>query len=100
MSELRRPEPIAVKALPGYRLWIRYSDGVEGTLDLSDLVGKGVFAAWENEQEFEKVHIGSGGEISWGEEIEMCPDALYLRITGKRPEDLFPRLRELVQQHA
>ncbi|WP_448601334.1 DUF2442 domain-containing protein [Thermoflexus hugenholtzii] len=89
-----------MKALPGYRLWIRYSDGVAGTLDLSDVVGKGVFAAWENEQEFEKVHIGSGGEISWGEEIEMCPDALHLRITGKRPEDLFPRLREVVQQHA
>jgi hypothetical protein len=61
---------------------------------------KGVFAAWEDEQEFEKAHIGPSGEISWGEEIEMCPDALYLRITGKRPEDLFPRLRELVQQHA
>ncbi len=100
MNELRRPRPIAVKALPGCRLWIRYSDGVEGTLDLSDLVGKGVFAAWEDEQEFEKVHIGSGREISWGEEIEMRPDALYLWITGKRPEDLFPRLRELVQQHA
>ena len=100
MNELRRPRPIAVKALPGCRLWIRYSDGVEGTLDLSDLVRKGVFAAWEDEQEFEKVHIGYGREISWGKEIEMCPDALYLWITGKRPEDLFPRLRELVQQHA
>jgi hypothetical protein len=100
MNELRRPRPIAVKALPGYRLWIRYSDGVEGTLDLSDLVGKGVFVAWENEQEFEKAHIGPSGEIFWSEEIEMCPDALYLWITGKRPEDLFPRLRELVQQHA
>ncbi len=100
MNQLRRPKPIAVKALPGYRLWIRYSDSVEGTLNLSGLVGKGVFVVWENEQEFEKVHIGPGGEISWGEEIEMCPDALYLRITGKRPEDLFPRLRELVQQHA
>ncbi|MBM4084541.1 MAG: DUF2442 domain-containing protein, partial [Planctomycetes bacterium] len=24
-------------------------------------------------------------------------DALYLKITGKKPEDIFPKLRELVQ---
>lgn len=94
------PKPVEVKPLEGYRLWIRYSDGVEGVVDLSDLVGKGVFAAWEDPREFEKVHIGSGGEIAWDDQIDLCADALYLRITGKHPEDLFPKLRELSLQHA
>ena len=94
------PKPVEVKPLEGYRLWIRYSDGVEGVVDLSDLVGRGVFAAWEDPREFEKVHIGSGGEIAWDDQIDLCADALYLRITGKHPEDLFPKLRELSLQHA
>ena len=94
------PKPVEVKALEGYRLWIKYSDGVEGVVDLSDLAGKGVFALWEDYQEFQEVYIGAGGAIAWGEEIDLCPDALYLRITGKKPEDLFPKLRELAVQHA
>ena len=91
------PKPIEVKPLEGYRLWIKYSDGVEGVVDLKNLVGKGVFSLWNDYREFQKVHIGSGGEIAWGETIDLCPDALYLRITGKRPEDIFPKLREAVQ---
>lgn len=33
--------------------------------------------------------------IAWSEEIDMCPDAIYLKITAKNPQDLFPKLREL-----
>jgi hypothetical protein len=94
------PRPIEVKPLEGYCLWIKYSDGVEGIVDLRDLVGKGVFALWNDYREFQNVYIGPGGEIAWGEEIDLCPDALYLRITGRKPEELFPKLWELVVQHA
>ena len=41
------------------------------------------------------MHIGPGGEIAWSEEIDLCLDAIYLKITGKKPEDLFLQLREL-----
>jgi hypothetical protein len=37
---------IEAKALEDYRLWLKYSDGTEGAVDLSHLAGKGVFAAW------------------------------------------------------
>ena len=86
-------KPVAVKALPGYRLWLRYADGVEGEVDLSHLAGCGVFAAWDNYQVFEKVHIGAGGAIAWNDDIDLCPDALYLRLTGKTPEEVFPKLK-------
>lgn len=85
--------PIEVRALKGYRLWLRYSDGVEGEVDLSHLVGRGVFKAWEEESFFRAVHINKAGAISWGEEIDLCPDALYLKVTGKSPEELFPGLK-------
>ena len=94
------PRPIQIKPLENYRLWIKFSDSVEGIVDLSHLAGQGVFALWNDYREFQKVHIGSSGEIAWSEEIDICPDTLYLRVTGKKPEDLFPKLRELNIQYA
>jgi hypothetical protein len=84
-----------VKVLPGYRLELQFDDGVSGIVDVSDKVGKGVFALWRDPLFFEQVGIGSAGELVWGEKIDLCPDALYLKVTGKEPEDLFPALRNL-----
>ena len=81
-----------VKSLGAYRLSLRFEDGTEGEVDLSDLVGSGVFAAWEQPGVFEAVQIGEAGELCWPSEIDLCPDSLYLRLTGKRPEDIFPKL--------
>jgi hypothetical protein len=91
------PVATAVKALDNYRLWVQFSDGVEGIADLAEFAGQGVFALWNDYHEFEKVSVGPGGEITWGEQIDMCPDAIYLRITGKKPKDLFPKLQETAQ---
>ena len=82
-----------VKVLQGYRLELVFDDGARGVVDLSGLVGKGVFAMWCNRRIFEQVRIGSFGELIWGDQIDLCPDALYLKATGKRPEDVFPALR-------
>jgi hypothetical protein len=74
-------EPLEVKPLTGYRIWVRYSDGAEGQVDLSHLAGRGVFALWNDEREFAKVRIGPGHAIAWSDEVELCPDAIYLRLT-------------------
>ncbi|MFH1919554.1 MAG: DUF2442 domain-containing protein [Planctomycetota bacterium] len=85
-------QPISVTPLARYRLHLRYADGVEGEVDLSGLVGKGVFSLWNEPAAFENVSIGPGGEIRWGDQVELCPDALYMEITGKSPEEVFPSL--------
>ena len=85
--------PVSVKALPNYRIHIRFSDGSEGDVDLSDLAGRGVFEAWKDYAAFEQVHIGAGRQIQWSDEIELCPDAVYMRLTGKTPEEMFPELQ-------
>ena len=82
-----------VKVLNDYRLELTFDDGVCGVVDLSELVGKGVFALWHDRHVFEQVRIGSLGELVWGDQIDLCPDSLYLRATGKKPEDVFPALR-------
>jgi hypothetical protein len=83
----------AVEPLQGYSLSLTFDNGVSGTVDLSHLAGKGVFVVWLDRKQFERVRIGSAGELIWGEELDLCPDSLYLQVTGKTPEDIFPALR-------
>ena len=54
-------QPVEVKPLPGYRIWIKYEDGESGEIDLSHLAGKGVFKAWDEPGHFERVHIDPYG---------------------------------------
>ena len=86
-------KPILVKPLLNYKLWLKYADGTVGEVDLSHLAGKGVLAFWNNYANFEKVHIGESGQIAWNDEIDLCSDALYMKISGKKPEELFPNLK-------
>lgn len=85
--------PVEVKALPNFRIWLRYDDGVTGDVDLSDLAGRGVFAAWRDSAVFNAVRLASTGAIEWAPDLDLCPDAMYLRLTGKSPAELFPSLR-------
>ena len=82
-----------VQVLEGYNIRLKYADGTEGTVNLSRLVGRGVFSLWNNYDEFKNVSIGSSGELLWGSEVDLCPDSLYLEITGKKPEEIFPNLK-------
>ena len=87
------PKEVAARA--GYRIWLRYDDGVSSEVDLSELAGQGVFAAWNDRAFFESVRLTQHRSVAWGEEIELCADALYLRLTGKSAEDLMPAARGL-----
>ena len=81
--------PVEVRAVGSYRIWLRYQDGTEGEVDLSHLAGKGVFTAWDKDGVFAKVKLGPHGAIEWPGDLDVCPDALYLRLTGKQPEEVF-----------
>src|SRR4051794_40842100 len=81
-----------VKPLENYRLWVRFSDGIDGIVDLSRFAGRSVFTLWDDYAQFQKARVGSSGDVVWNDEVDLCPDALYLEITNKKPEDLFPSL--------
>ena len=65
-------------------------------MDLSDLVGEGLFVAWMSLGAFEQVRLTDRYTIAWGDEIELCPDALYLEVTGKSAADICPGLTDPV----
>lgn len=60
-----------------------FSDGLEGIIDMSTSVGRGVFAPLANAQAFARVYIGDRGQIAWSDEMEICPDAAYLEVAGQ-----------------
>jgi Protein of unknown function (DUF2442) len=86
--------PISVRALTDYRIYLEFSDGQRGEVDLSQYAGKGVFAAWNDYGFFQRVRVSRHRSIEWDNEIELCPDALYMQLTGKAPDELFPKLRQ------
>ncbi len=89
--------PIEVEAQEGDRIWLRYSDGTMGEVDLSDIAGRGVFEKWNEPGFFEKVYIASTGAIAWGDEIDLCPESLYIDLTGKSVEEVMPGVRFRMQ---
>ncbi|MDE0067794.1 MAG: DUF2442 domain-containing protein [Acidimicrobiaceae bacterium] len=93
MNDRELLRPVEVRARAPYRIWLSYADGIEGEVDLSHLAGKGVFTAWTDPSFFAQARIGPGGAICWGDSIDMCPDALYLRLTGMSVQEYMPKLR-------
>ena len=80
--------PVEVEPRDGFRIWLRYSDGAAGEVDLSDVAGQGVFEAWNEPGFFDRVHVTPHRAIAWSDEIELCPDSLYMEITGKSWDEL------------
>ena len=82
-----------VRPLEAFRLKLCFDDGTVGIVDLSHLAGRGVFETWKTPGFFQKVVLTPVGALEWPGQIDLCPDALYLQLTGKRPEEVFPKLR-------
>lgn len=98
IGKLRYPDPvklIEVKSKENFRLFVRYDDGANGEVDLSAYAGRGVFDAWLKPGMFEQVRLADAGHPAWPGGIDLCPDALYMKLTGKRPEEVFPTLNHL-----
>ncbi len=74
---------IHVEPREGYRLFIRFADGLSGEADVSHLVGKGVFKAWKKPGFFEKAYVDAEMRtVCWPGELDLAPDALHEKITA------------------
>lgn len=73
---------VDVKALPGYRLQVRFVDGLCGEVDMSALVHSamaGVFAPLADPAHFANVFVEHGA-VTWPGEIDLAPDAMHAAI--------------------
>ena len=71
-----------VRAMPDYKLWVRFNDGVEGTVSMAGLVHStqaDVFAALRDEELFFKVSFQYGA-VTWPNDLDLAPDAMHEAI--------------------
>lgn len=90
-------KPIQVEARRDFRVWIQFEDGVEGEVDLSELIERGgLFKKWENRSFFENVWITEDDVVKWGNSDfhELCGDSLYMRITGISFDEYSQRVKQ------
>jgi hypothetical protein len=73
---------IEVRALTGYRLFVKFTGGTRGEVDLSRLIkskNAGIFAGLQDPELFAKVYLEYGA-VMWPGEIDLAPDAMYDEI--------------------
>jgi hypothetical protein len=71
-----------LEVLSGFRLHVRFNDGIEGTVELADFVNSasaGVFAALRDESVFRQARIELGA-ITWPDNLDLAPDAMHREI--------------------
>jgi hypothetical protein len=72
----------SVRYVSGYVLHIIFDDGVEGEIDLHDLVKKGVFQSLQDPALFAGAYL-TDHSLAWSEELEIDIYQIYHQISGR-----------------
>jgi len=85
---------VFVEPFGDYRLRIRFDDGVEGIIDIKQLVEfTGVFEPLRDPAFFAKANVHPElGTICWPNDADLDSDVLYAKVTG-RPVPAFTSAR-------
>jgi len=71
-----------VEALPGFRLYVRFNDGIAGFVEMAAFLksnAAGVFAALRDEGFFRQAKVRLGA-VSWPGDLDLAPDAMHAGI--------------------
>src|SRR5476649_2165238 len=78
--------------LKGYRLFLRFADGLSGVVNVFHWVGKGVFKAWKKPGFFEKAYLDLGA-VCWPGNLDLAPDALHERVLARQKRKMRTKRR-------
>src|SRR5262249_61188319 len=68
----------ACKAEGDYKLWLRFEDGLEGSVFLGNLLEIGAFQLWRDVREFEKVSVDPHtATVTWEGGISLHSNVMY-----------------------
>ena len=74
----------ACKAEEDYKLWLRFEDGLEGSVFLGNLLEIGAFQLWRDVREFEKVSVDPDtATVTWEGGIRLDSDVLYQDLASR-----------------
>jgi hypothetical protein len=72
------PKVVEVRHLEGYKLWLRFRDGVSGTVDLSSELWGPVFEPLKDVALFAQAAIHPELEtVTWPNGADLAPEFLY-----------------------
>lgn len=72
------PKVIEVRPLEGYKLWLRFQDGVSGTVDLSGELWGPMFEPLKDNALFAQATIHPELEtVTWPNGADLAPEFLY-----------------------
>jgi DUF971 family protein len=77
----------SVQYVGGYALRVKFQDGVEGEVNLSDLVEEGIFKVLQDQELFSKAY-STGYSLAWSEELEIDANNLYMEVSGSNVHEL------------
>lgn len=76
------------RASRDYRLWLKFEDGLEGSVFLGNLLEVRAFRAWRDVEQFCQVAVDpAAATVVWDAGIRLDPDILYqdlLSSMGKK----------------
>jgi hypothetical protein len=73
------------KALPDYRLWVRFSDYTEGEIDLKDFIAsdaRPIVAALRDLTVFSAIRVELD-TVVWANGFDLAPEFLYARTKAR-----------------
>ena len=78
----------------GNTVWVKFSDGTEGEVDLTPHLPSDFRTCREYRIFRRKGAIAPWGDVIWEDEIEISGDALYEEITGTSLKDALARMEQ------
>ena len=84
---------IEAKALPGYRLWLRFFDGSAGDVDLKDSIEtdtRSIVSELRNPETFTAIRVEMD-TVVWANGFDLALEFLYAKAPAHAPA-LMPRL--------
>ena len=75
----------AFRADSDYKLWLRFDDGLEGSVFLGGLLEIGAFKLWRDQDQFRRVAIDPQAKtLVWDGGIELDPAVLYRDLLERK----------------
>lgn len=86
---------VTVEPLRDHRLHVRFDDGVEGVVDLAEMIQfTGVFEPLRDPAFFAQTKVHPElGTICWPNDADLDSDVLYAKVTGKPIPEYVPAKR-------
>lgn len=75
------PKVIEARHAGEYRVWLRFADGIEGEIDLSDIFRGPAFEPLRDVDQFAKLRVDPDWQtITWPGDIDIAPESLRARL--------------------